>query len=172
MPHAGNAFRVVEPPVDLFQLAGFSASVIADAVRNAIPAPAGRAEWRTLPPTRCRAGHGVRFPAADSPCRQNTGASAGTSIGSGTVSNKLDGSPGKSIADGGDGFSCIAETRIIETIETDAPATPYLRLGDRVKIEVRDRQGASVFGAIEQTVLPADGVSPASQTYVTVIFTE
>ncbi len=78
---------------------------------------------------------------------------AGTIIGSGTVSNKLDGGPGKAVADGGVGFSCIAELRTIETIETGAPKTPFLRFGDTVRIEMKDRSGHSIFGAIEQTVV-------------------
>ena len=78
---------------------------------------------------------------------------AGTIIGSGTVSNKLDGGPGKPIAEGGVGYSCIAEIRMIETIESGAPVTPFLKFGDKVRIEMNDAQGASIFGAIEQTVV-------------------
>ena len=78
---------------------------------------------------------------------------AGTLIGSGTVSNKgSDGGPGKSIRDGGLGYSCLAEVRTIETILHGKATTPFLRFGDTVKIEMRDAQGASIFGAIEQTV--------------------
>jgi fumarylacetoacetate (FAA) hydrolase len=78
---------------------------------------------------------------------------AGSIIGSGTVSNRdPDGSPGRPVADGGRGYSCIAELRMVETIRSGAPATPFLRAGDMVRIEMRDRAGHSVFGAIEQTV--------------------
>jgi fumarylacetoacetate (FAA) hydrolase len=77
---------------------------------------------------------------------------AGTIIGSGTVSNKLDGGAGKSIEDGGDGYSCIAEIRTIEVIETGSPKTPFMKFGDEVRIEMKDRGGHSIFGAIEQTV--------------------
>ncbi len=78
---------------------------------------------------------------------------AGTIIGSGTVSNKLDGGPGKPVDEGGVGYSCIAELRTIETIETGAPKTPFLRFGDTVRIEMKDQTGHhSIFGAIEQTV--------------------
>jgi len=77
---------------------------------------------------------------------------AGSIIGSGTVSNKLDGGPGKPVEEGGVGFSCIAEIRTIETIETGAPKTPFLRFGDTVRIEMRDAYGRSIFGAIEQSV--------------------
>lgn len=77
---------------------------------------------------------------------------AGTIIGSGTVSNKLDGGAGKAISAGGAGYSCIAEIRTIETIETGAPLTPFLKFGDQVRIEMDDADGHSIFGAIEQTV--------------------
>lgn len=78
--------------------------------------------------------------------------SAGAIIGSGTVSNKLDGGPGKPVADGGVGYSCIAEIRTIETIEGGAAKTPFMRFGDTVRIEMKDSGGHSIFGAIEQTV--------------------
>ncbi|OKH86682.1 fumarylacetoacetate hydrolase family protein [Thalassospira sp. TSL5-1] len=78
--------------------------------------------------------------------------SAGSIVGSGTVSNKLDGEPGKPVADGGAGYSCIAEIRMIETIRDGKPTTPFMRFGDTVKIEMRDANGQSVFGTIDQTV--------------------
>ncbi|MEM9170544.1 MAG: fumarylacetoacetate hydrolase family protein [Pseudomonadota bacterium] len=81
---------------------------------------------------------------------------AGTIIGSGTVSNKLDGGPGRPIAEGGVGYSCIAEIRMIETIEHGAPKTPFMQAGDRVEIEMHDPDGASLFGRIDQT-LAQDG---------------
>jgi fumarylacetoacetate (FAA) hydrolase len=77
---------------------------------------------------------------------------AGTIIGSGTVSNKLNGGPGKPVAEGGVGYSCIAEIRMIETIESGAAKTPFMRFGDTVRIEMLDASGHSIFGAIEQTV--------------------
>ena len=77
---------------------------------------------------------------------------AGTIIGSGTVSNKLDGGPGRPIEDGGVGYSCIAEIRMIETIESGKPQTGFLKFGDRVRIEMRDADGLSIFGAIDHEV--------------------
>ncbi|WFU91275.1 fumarylacetoacetate hydrolase family protein (plasmid) [Rhizobium sp. CC1099] len=77
---------------------------------------------------------------------------AGTIIGSGTVSNKLEDGPGKPISEGGAGYSCIAEIRMIETIGTGAAATPFMRFGDTVRIEMKDVHGRSIFGAIEQVV--------------------
>ncbi len=78
---------------------------------------------------------------------------AGTIVGSGTVSNKLDGGPGKPISEGGKGYSCIAEVRMIETIYDGAPRTPFMKPGDTIRIEMKGRDGKSVFGAIEQEVV-------------------
>ncbi len=81
---------------------------------------------------------------------------AGAIIGSGTVSNQgADGGPGKPVADGGAGYSCIAEIRMIETIQDGEAKTRFMAPGDTVKIEMRDSHGASIFGAIEQTVVDA-----------------
>ena len=78
---------------------------------------------------------------------------AGSIVGSGTVSNKgSDGGPGKPVAEGGAGYCCLAEVRTVETLLHGKPATPFLRFGDTVKIEMRDTAGASIFGSIEQTV--------------------
>jgi fumarylacetoacetate (FAA) hydrolase len=76
----------------------------------------------------------------------------GTIVGSGTVSNKEDGGPGRPAGEGGIGYSCIAEQRTVETLRHGAPRTPFMRDGDRVRIEMRDRQGRSIFGAIDQRV--------------------
>jgi fumarylacetoacetate (FAA) hydrolase len=79
---------------------------------------------------------------------------AGAIIGSGTVSNKdADGAPGKPVADGGLGYSCIAEIRMIETIRDGEPGTGFMQHGDSVRIEMLDASGQSVFGAIEQSVV-------------------
>ena len=80
---------------------------------------------------------------------------AGTIIGSGTVSNRdADGGPGKPVADGGLGYSCIAEVRTVETLLRGAAETPFLTHGDTVRIEMLDDHHHSIFGAIEQTVQP------------------
>ena len=77
---------------------------------------------------------------------------AGTIIGSGTVSNRgADGGPGKTIAEGGVGYGCIAELRAVEAL-VGAAATPFLKAGDTVRIEMRGADHHSIFGAIEQTV--------------------
>ena len=69
---------------------------------------------------------------------------AGTIVGSGTVANQ----------DTSLGASCFAEKRTVETLETGAPITPFMAFGDVVRIEMLDRDGRSVFGAIEQTIHP------------------
>ena len=77
---------------------------------------------------------------------------AGTIVGSGTVSNREAGGPGRPARDGGVGYSCIAEQRTVETITGGKPQTPFLRFGDRVRIEMHDAAHRSVFGAIDQVV--------------------
>ena len=68
---------------------------------------------------------------------------AGTIVGSGTVSN----------ADRARGISCLAEIRMIETIDHGAPKTPFMKVGDRIAIEAVLPDGSSPFGRIEQTVV-------------------
>jgi len=68
---------------------------------------------------------------------------AGTIVGSGTVANR----------DRSVGSSCIAERRMIETIEQGKPATPFMRFGDRIRVEMLDAQGRSIFGAIDQQIV-------------------
>lgn len=79
--------------------------------------------------------------------------SAGTIVGSGTVSNRdADGGPGKPISQGGVGYSCLDEIRAVETILHGKPATPFLKTGDQVRIQMVDARRHSIFGAIEQVV--------------------
>ena len=76
---------------------------------------------------------------------QTRGFTAGTIVGSGTVSN----------ADRARGISCLVEARTIETLDHGAPRTPYLKPGDTVRIEMKDAQGRDLFGAIDQKVVQA-----------------
>lgn len=77
---------------------------------------------------------------------------AGSIIGSGTVSNKQ-GSPwGSSVANGCVGYCCLAEVRTYEAIEQGQPATPFMKQGDKVCIEMFDGQGRNIFGSIENRV--------------------
>ena len=82
------------------------------------------------------------FPALIAHCARTRALGAGTIIGSGTVSN-LDRSKGS---------SCLAEKRMLEQISQGKPTTPFLKFGDRVRIEMRDAAGATIFGAIDQRV--------------------
>ncbi|NNL95712.1 MAG: fumarylacetoacetate hydrolase family protein, partial [Xanthomonadales bacterium] len=68
---------------------------------------------------------------------------AGTIVGSGTIANE----------DTGKGASCLAEKRMLEIIADGKPSTPFMRFGDTIRIEMFDRQGRDIFGAIEQTVV-------------------
>lgn len=81
---------------------------------------------------------------------------AGTVIGSGTVSNRdADGGPGRPVAEGGLGYSCIAELRMVETIKGGAPKTGFLKAGDQVSIVMRDAHHQPIFGTIDQQVAAA-----------------
>lgn len=77
---------------------------------------------------------------------------AGSVIGSGTVSNK----------DWAKGYSCIAEKRCMEIIEGGAAITNFMRFGDRIRIEMKGKDGASLFGAIDQTVAPLHPAASAA----------
>ncbi|OJX33577.1 MAG: fumarylacetoacetate hydrolase [Burkholderiales bacterium 68-12] len=70
---------------------------------------------------------------------------AGSIVGSGTVSNQ----------DAAKGYSCIVEKRCLETLQDGAPRTPYMRYGDTIRIEIKGKDGQSLFGAIDQSVVPA-----------------
>jgi fumarylacetoacetate (FAA) hydrolase len=70
---------------------------------------------------------------------------AGAIVGSGTVSNR----------DRSLGSTCLAERRMLETLEQGRPVTPFLSFGDRVRIEMFDAAGHSIFGAIDQRVVKA-----------------
>jgi fumarylacetoacetate (FAA) hydrolase len=82
------------------------------------------------------------FPALIAHAARTRELEAGTIIGSGTISN----------VDRSVGSACMAEKRMLETIATGKPVTPFLRFGDRVRIEMFDAAGQSIFGAIDQEV--------------------
>jgi fumarylacetoacetate (FAA) hydrolase len=90
------------------------------------------------------------FPALVAHCARTRRLGAGTIIGSGTVSNR----------DRSHGSSCLVERRMLETVEHGAPQTPFLKFGDRVRIEVLDAAGASIFGALDQRVARAQPGAP------------
>lgn len=106
---------------------------------------------------RVDAGSGMHFdfPALIVHAAKTRPLSAGTIVGSGTVSNKdPGGGPGLPVEEGGAGYSCLAETRMVEQIRTGAVKTPFMHFGDTVRIEMKLPGGQSIFGAIEQTVEP------------------
>ncbi len=76
---------------------------------------------------------------------------AGSIIGSGTVSNKGV-TDDKGRTEWPKGYSCIAEKRCIETIQDGKPSTDFMKFGDTIRIEVKGKDGASIFGAIDQTI--------------------
>lgn len=81
---------------------------------------------------------------------------AGSIVGSGTVSNRdAGGGPGKPIAQGGRGYCCLAEVRMVEKILDGEMKTPFLSHGDSVRIWMEDEHGHATFGTIEQEVVPA-----------------
>jgi fumarylacetoacetate (FAA) hydrolase len=85
---------------------------------------------------------------------------AGSIIGSGTISNK--GVARKTRTDWPNGYSCIAEKRAMETLQDGLPSTEYMKFGDTIRIEVKGRDGQSVFGAINQEVVPLEVKQRAS----------
>ncbi|WP_085906877.1 fumarylacetoacetate hydrolase family protein [Kiloniella majae] len=93
------------------------------------------------------------FPTIVSHAAKTRPLGAGTIVGSGTVSNKLDGGPGKHVNDGGVGYSCIAEVRMIETINSGSPQTPFMKFDDTISIEMLDKEGQSIFGKIDQKIV-------------------
>jgi fumarylacetoacetate (FAA) hydrolase len=97
-------------------------------------------EWFGAP----EAGDDMQFSFADlvAHAAKTRPLSAGTIVGSGTIANQ----------DEGKGASCLAERRTLETLATGKPSTPFLKFGDTVRIEMFDRAGVSIFGAIEQTM--------------------
>jgi fumarylacetoacetate (FAA) hydrolase len=81
---------------------------------------------------------------------------AGSIVGSGTVSNKgVEKKDGQ--LDWPKGYSCIAEKRCIETIQTGAPVTEFMKFGDTIRIEMKGLDGRSLFGAIDQEIVSTNG---------------
>jgi fumarylacetoacetate (FAA) hydrolase len=87
------------------------------------------------------------FPALIAHAARTRELEAGTIVGSGTVSNR----------DPAAGSSCLAERRMIEIIEEGTAKTPFLAFGDRVRIEMKDAHGKSIFGAIDHKVVRYSG---------------
>jgi len=105
-----------------------------------------QSQWNGQVVGRCEAGEEMSFHFGQLIAHlcKTRNVRAGSIVGSGTVSNK----------DRSRGYSCIAEKRALETIESGTPSTEFMKFGDTVRIEMLDVQGRSVFGAIEQRVVP------------------
>lgn len=84
------------------------------------------------------------FPTLIAHCAKSRSLMTGTVIGSGTVSN----------VGSVDGSCCLAEVRCLETIADGTPSTPFMSFGDRIEIEMLDTDGNSIFGKIDQRVVP------------------
>ncbi|HTD03903.1 fumarylacetoacetate hydrolase family protein [Undibacterium sp.] len=103
-----------------------------------------RSTWNGVPVGQPNAGVDMvfSFPQLITHLCKTRKARAGTIVGSGTVSNK----------DSAKGYSCIAEKRALEMIAGGEPQTPFMKFGDTIRIEMLDKNGKSIFGAIDQSV--------------------
>ncbi len=105
---------------------------------------------------RAQAGEDMTFsfPALVAHAAKTRALGPGTIIGSGTVSNRdSEGGPGRPVDEGGRGYSCLVEQRMVEQILHGEPRTPFLSDGDEIQIGIRGEDGHSVFGSIEQRVV-------------------
>lgn len=145
-------------PASAFSPVAVTPDELGDAWRdNVIHLPL-MVDYNGAPFGRAEAGKDATFDLADlvAHAAKTRKLGAGSIVGSGTVSNKgADGGPGKPVSEGGLGYSCIAEIRMIETICDGAPRTPFMKPGDTVRIDMQDDHHHSIFGAIEQEVVAA-----------------
>jgi fumarylacetoacetate (FAA) hydrolase len=111
-------------------------------------------DYNGRPFGRANAGVGMLFDFGDilAHAARTRPLAAGSIFGAGTVSNRGEDGPGRSVGAGGVGYSCILEQRTVEKLSAGASATAFMKAGDTVRIEMRDARGHSIFGAIEQTV--------------------
>ena len=114
-----------------------------------------QSQWNGRPVGRCDAGTDMTFHFGQLIAHlcKTRNVRAGSIVGAGTVSNKGTEVDGRK--DWPKGYSCIAEKRAIETILDGEPKTDYMKFGDTIRIEVKGRDGMSVFGAIDQKVVSA-----------------
>ena len=113
-----------------------------------------RVDWSDKRVGMCDAGHEMTFHFGQlmAHLAKTRHMRAGSIIGSGTVSNQATENQGKK--EWPKGYSCIAEKRAIETILDGKAQTEFMQFGDTVRIEMKDKDGLSVFGAIHQKVSP------------------
>lgn len=142
-------------PASAFSPVAVTPDELGDAWQNSLIHLPLMVDYNGKPFGRAKASDDATFNLADlvKHAAKTRNLGAGTIIGTGTISNKdADGGPGKPVADGGMGYSCIAELRMIETICDGEAKTGFMLPGDTVRIEMRDSDNHSVFGAIEQQV--------------------
>jgi len=152
-------------PASAFSPVAVTPDELGDAWRNGKLHGALRVDLNGAPLGRADAGVDMTFgfPTLIAHAAKTRNLCAGTIVGSGTVSNRGDdGGPGKPVSEGGVGYSCLAEVRVVETLCVGKPRTAFLKDGDAVRIEMKDVEGRSIFGAIEQTVAQCAGRVAAS----------
>ncbi len=145
-------------PSSAFSPVAVTPDELGDAWKDALVHLPLLVDYNGAPFGRAQAGQDATFSLAQlvAHAAKTRNLGTGAIIGSGTVSNQgADGGPGKPVSEGGAGYSCIAEIRMIETIENGEATTRFMAPGDTVKIEMRDADGHSIFGAIEQKVVAA-----------------
>ena len=150
----GFGFFQSKPPT-AFSPVAVTPDALGSAWKDALVHLPLRVDYNSQPFGRANAGVDATFSLARlvSHCAKTRPLTAGTIVGSGTISNKGSaGGPGKPLSEGGLGYSCIAEIRMIEAIENGSSTTPFMSAGDTVRIEMFDASGQSIFGAIEQEV--------------------
>ncbi|KJS36602.1 MAG: 2-keto-4-pentenoate hydratase [Hyphomonas sp. BRH_c22] len=153
----GFGFFQSKPP-SAFSPVAVTPDELGDAWKDSLVHLPLRVDYNGEPFGRAEAGQDATFSLARlvSHAAKTRPLSAGTIIGSGTVSNKdADGGAGKPVSEGGRGYSCIAEIRMIQQLLKKSDLTPFMSPGDVVRIEMLDGEGHSIFGAIEQKVIPA-----------------
>ena len=145
-------------PASAFSPVAITPDELGDAWKNSVIHLPLMVDYNGEPFGRANAGQDATFSLADlvAHAAKTRALTAGTIIGSGTVSNQgPDGDPGKPVSEGGAGYSCIAEIRMIETIAEGEAKTRFMAPGETVRIEMKDESGHSIFGAIEQKVVEA-----------------
>jgi len=142
-------------PASAFSPVAVTPDELGDAWKNSLVHLPLMVDYNGEPFGRAEAGQDATFSLAQlvAHAAKTRSLCAGSIIGSGTVSNQgPDGDPGKPVNEGGRGYSCIAEIRMIETIRDGKASTRFMVPGDSVKVEMRDADGHSIFGSIEQEV--------------------
>ncbi|MEO0439845.1 MAG: fumarylacetoacetate hydrolase family protein [Pseudomonadota bacterium] len=151
----GFGFFQSKPP-SAFSPVAVTPDELGDAWKDSVVHLPLQVDYNREPFGRANAGVDATFSLADlvAHAAKTRPLCAGTIIGSGTVSNQdADGGPGKPVSEGGLGYSCIAEIRMIETISDGEAKTPFMSAGDTVKVQMVDADGHSIFGAIRQEVV-------------------